>query len=226
MSDQTKASDIGDTVGVELEHRFAGGAIELQHRFAGRFDIGFARDAAFQCGRNHAGTDPLCQHQGVAGAGACVGLDALGMDGSGDGVAELDLVVGDAVASQNGALGFAHLVGSAANDSFQRLEIAFGRICEDGQRRDGPASHGIDIAERIGGGDGSEGVGIVHDGREEVDGLNQGTLRRELVHAGVVRRVKPDQNVTVRPARYAPKHVVQNLWTQLRRSTGCTGVGS
>ena len=106
------------------------------------------------------------------------------------------------------------------------VEVSVAGIAEHGQRGDGVAAHGVDVAEGIGGGDGSERVGVVHDGREEIDGLHQGVLRRQLVDAGIVGGIEAYQHVIVSPARDAREHLVQNLRTELGRSTGGGGVGS
>ena len=53
------------------------------------------------------------------GTRAGVGLDARGMNGAGDRVAELDLVVVDAVAAEDGAAGLVHLLGAALEDLLQ-----------------------------------------------------------------------------------------------------------
>jgi hypothetical protein len=141
------------------------------------------------------------------------------VDGAGDGVAELDFVVGDAVAAQNGAAGLVHFLGAALEDGAQVVQVALGGVRQDGERRDGPPAHGVHVAQRVGRGDGAEGLGIVHDGREEVHGLHQGKLRRQLVHAGIVGGVKPDQHVLVGPTGHGGQYLVQNLWTELGRST-------
>ena len=96
---------------------------------------------------------------------------------------------------------------------------------EDGERGNGAAAHGVDVAERVGGGDGAEGVRIVDDGREEIHGMHEGELRRQFVDAGIVGGIKPDQHVFIRPARYGGQHLVQQLWTQLGRSTRSLHVG-
>ena len=72
----------------------------------------------------------------------------------------------------------------------------------------------------------TECIRIVHNGRKEIHRLHQGEALRELVHARVIARVKPYQHVFVRHARQARQHLVQNLWTELRRSTGCFHVRS
>ena len=66
--------------------------------------------------------------------------------------------------------------------------------CQRGERL---AAHGVNIAQRVGGGDLAEGVRIVDDGGEEVDCLHQRLIGRDLIHAGVVGVVEADQNVGV-----------------------------
>ena len=141
------------------------------------------------------------------------------MHSTGDRVAELDLVVRNAVPAQNHAAGFVDLLRTALQDLFEVIEIAIRGIRQQRKRGDRLAAHGVDIAQRIGRGDGAERVRIVDNGGEKIDGLHQGELRRQLVHAGIVGRVKPYQHVFIRDARNRGEHPVQNLWTQLRRST-------
>ena len=143
----------------------------------------------------------------------------------GDGIPELHFVVFDAVTTQERATGFVDLLCPALQDFRQLIQIALHRPRQDGQRRDRLAAHRVDVAESVGGGDRAESVRVVDDGREEIDGLDQGTLRRQLVHAGIVGGVKPDQHVFVRPAWDPGEHLVQNLWTQFRSSTGRGGMG-
>ena len=60
-----------------------------------------------------------------------------------------------------------------------------------------PAAHRVNIAERVGGRNLAEDVGIVNNGREEVDRLHQRQLGRELIHSGVVGCVEADQNIGI-----------------------------
>ena len=108
---------------------------------------------------------------------------------------------------------------------FKIVEIAVGGIRQQRKRGDRLAAHGIDIAQRVGGGDGAKGVRIVDNGREEIDGLHQSELRRQLVHAGIVGGVKPYQHILIRPAGHRCQNLVQQLWTKLARSTGSLHVG-
>ena len=99
----------------------------------------------------------------VAGLGAVVGEDFLGMDRAGDGVSELGFFVANAVAADDGASGFDHLGEAAGEDAFENFEISFLGKADQSERGERRAAHGVDIAERVGGGDLSEGVGIVDD---------------------------------------------------------------
>jgi len=102
-----------------------------------------------------------------------------------------------------------HLLGAASENLREIGEIAFRRKGHDGERGDGAAAHGVDVAQRVGGGNGAEGVRIVDDGGEEIHRLHQGTLRRQLVHAGIVGGVKPDQHVFIGPAGHGGQDLVQ-----------------
>jgi hypothetical protein len=48
------------------------------------------------------------------------------------------------------------------------------------------AAHGVDVRQRVGGGDATPVVGIVHDGREEVGGQHDGPLVVQAQHRRVV----------------------------------------
>ena len=101
-------------------------------------------------------------------------LIAIRMDGACHGIAELHFIVANAVSAQQRAIGFVDLLRPALEDFRQLIQIAFGRPSQDGKRRDGFTSHGVDVAQRVGRGDGAECVRVIHDRRKEIDGLHQG----------------------------------------------------
>ena len=80
---------------------------------------------------------------------------------------------------------------------FQNFEIAAGREADLSQCGDGASAHGVDVAQGVGGGDLAECVGIVDDGREEVDGLHQREVGSDFVNAGVVGVIEANQNVGI-----------------------------
>jgi len=215
VADESEAGDVGAAVDVEAQHGFTGGAVEPQHGLSGGGHMRFGCDAALEGGRDDASADLLGEDERVAGTRAGIGFDASGVDGTGDGVAEFDFVVGDTVAAEDGAFGLAHFFGAALEDLLKRGQIAFGGIGQNGERRNGAPAHGVDIAQSVGGGDGAEGVRVVDHGGEEIDGLHQGQVRCELVYAGVIGGIKADQHVGVGPARQVGQYPMQNPGTEL-----------
>ncbi len=223
VAEEAEAGYVGTGAGAGFEHTFAGNVIEPEHGVLGGLRVFGAGDAAFDGGGDDAGAQRFGEDERVAGERAGVGEDARGVDRAGDGVAELDVFFVDGVAADQGAAGFVDFFGAAAENLFEDGEVAGSGVGEDGEGGERARAHGVDVAQGVGGGDGAEGVGIVDDGGEEVDGLHEGTLRRELVHARIVGRLKPYEDVIVLPSRQARQSFVQNLWTKLCRSTGRFG---
>ncbi len=224
MAKEAEAGDVGAGVDGETGERFGGGAVEGEHGGDGGIDVLRSGEAALEGGADDAGSDLFGEQEDVVGASAGVGPDAIGVDRAGDGITKLDVFVVDAVAADDGAGGFDHFGGSAFEDLAEDGEVAFAGVGEDGERGDGTATHGVDVAEGVGGGDGAEGERIVDDGGEEVDGLDEGTLRAQPVDARIIGRIEAYQHVRVGRIGQVAQNVVQNLWTQFRRSTGGLGV--
>ncbi len=78
------------------------------------------------------------------------------------------------------------------------------------QRGDGAATHGVDVAQGVGGGDLAECVGIVHDGGEEVDGLHQREVGSDFVNAGVIGVIKTHQNIGIVLVGQLPQNFVED----------------
>ena len=124
------------------------------------------------------------------------------------------------MAADHRAASLLHFGVPALEDSLQYLEaLSFIRESHDGERGDGSATHGVNVAQRIGRRDLAEGVGIVHNGRKEIHGLNQCQVRAELIHSSVVIGVEAHQHIWGGLFRQLGQHAVQNTWTQLGRST-------
>jgi len=70
-----------------------------------------------------------------------------------------------------------HFVEAAANNLFQDRWISFFRKANNRKGGDGFAAHGVNIAERVGGGNLAESEWIVDDRREKIHGLHQ----REII---------------------------------------------
>ena len=93
--------------------------IAIQHRHrgdrAGNDVLG--RATLLDGGADDAGAEPLGENQPIAGARARVGPDAIGIDGAGDGVAELHFGVAHRVAAEQRDAGLAQLVVAARGRS-------------------------------------------------------------------------------------------------------------
>ena len=111
--------------------------------------------------------------------------------------AVLGLVVVNAVPAHDGGAGLVDLLIAAAQDLVDNVG---GHVLGHGhhvKRYLGLAAHGIDVRERVGGGNGTIGVGVIGDGREEVDRLHDGHVVGHAVDRRIVRLVKANQEVGV-----------------------------
>ena len=98
----------------------------------------------------------------------------------------------------------------------QDPDVQLLRPDHDVQRRQRPAAHGVDIRQGVGGGDAAEPPGVVNDGREEVQGLDQGPVAVHLVDAGVLVAHRPHQQVRVAMVT----ELMENLPEAPRRQLG------
>ena len=90
----------------------------------------------------------------------------------------------------------------------------------DRKRRDGPPAHRVDVAQRIGGGDLSEDVGVVDRRREDVDGLHQGRPLVQQVDPGVVAGRHADQDPRVGRRGQPGEDPLQGGLIDFRRAAG------
>ena len=122
-----------------------------------------------------------------------------------DGEAERQLRALAGVAADERAAGLAqHLVRAGHHRGQVGLDLGFEPVGHgrDRQRRLRLAAHGIDVAERMVGGDLAEHVGVVDDGAEIIDGLQREPFAADIDERRVIRRVEADDDVArVRPAR-------------------------
>ena len=173
------------------------GLVQRRHRLHGGVDPLLLGDAFLDRGRNYACAERLGEQQLIAGLRALIRQHALGMNHSRNGISEFCFFIADAVAAHHRASGLDHLRQAAGQNALQNFEIAFVGKTDKGQRSQRLSTHGIDVAERVGGGDLAEGIGIVHDGREKIHRLHQRRLGREQIHAGVVGVIEADQHIRV-----------------------------
>ena len=166
-------------------------------------------------GGNHARAQRLGEQQAVTGLRSGIAEDVARINQAGDGVSKLHLLVAHAVAADHRAPGFHHLGKAARQNLLEDFQTSLRRKADMRQRRDGPPAHGIDIAQRIGGRDLPENIGIIHHGREEIHGLHQGHIRADLINSGVVGVIETYQDIRICLLRQLFQYRIENRRTQL-----------
>src|ERR1700722_5209399 len=123
------------------------------------------------------------------------------MNQAGDGVAEFQIVVANGMPADYEASGFGHFCKSAAHDLIENRRIAALRESNERQRGNWAPPHGVNVTERVRGGDLSEKIWVVNNRREKISGLYQSDIRRDAIDAGIIAGLKSDQNICVGLAR-------------------------
>ena len=201
VADQPEAGDVRRGAGVHCLRRLGGDPIQAHHAGDRGIEVGRLDRAAFQGGGDRARAERLGQDQRIAGPRAALGEDALGMHDAGDRQPELRLLVLDRVPAGDRRAHRPHDLGSAAQDVGQQAGGQVGRESRQVEGEQHFAAHGVDVAQRVRRRDRAVLIRRVHDGREEVDRLDQRQLIAEPIHGRVVGRAQPHQQVRVRVDR-------------------------
>ena len=145
----------------------------------------------------------------------------FGVDDAGHGKAVFRLVVLNAVAADQQNARLPHLVESAAEDLAEDADIHLAdRETDDIHRGNRPSAHRIDIPERIRHGDPTEGVRIIHDRGEKIDGLDDGQVVAEPVNPGILGMLHADDQVRIGNERQILQRFLQVPRTYLAGSPG------
>ncbi len=221
MSGEAEARHVGGRDDAVAERRRRGVLVERRHRPCGGLD-GVGGGAARLQGRgDDPGPEGLRQDDDVPGARPRVGENPGRVHQARDRVAELDLGVANRVAPHQGAARFPELRQPPSEDRSAPLqgEVVLGKR-RDGERRERPSPHGVDVGQGVRGGDGPEGLRVVHDRREEVDGLHQRRRRVQAEDAGVVSGRVVDEDAGVVVGGQAAQDLSELGGAELGRSTG------
>ena len=207
----------------ERPQRAHGRAIQPHHALDGSRQIGLIRLLGFGGGRDDSRADGLRQHQAIARARAAFGEDARGMHEANRGEAILWLVVGDGMPARDQRARLAHLLRAAAQNLGQNLGIEVVGEADEVQGEERVAAHGVDVAEGVGGGDGAEGIGIVHHRREEIRRGNDGLFVIQAIDGGIIGVAQPHEQVAgglrAECGGERTQHVRQGLRAHLGGST-------
>lgn len=198
VAEEAEAGDVGAGADEALLPDGGAGGVEGGHELGGGVGEGVGGEAAFDGGGDDAGADRFGEVEEVARFGTGVGDDVVGVDESGDGEAVEGLGVLDGVAAGEDAASLGDLVGTAAEDGVDDLGWEdVGGDADDVHGGDGASAHGVDVGEGIGGGDLAVEIGVVHDGGEKIEGLDEGALVIEAIDGGVVGGGGTDEEIGV-----------------------------
>src|SRR5204863_5589225 len=122
-----KPGDIGTAVDFEGIHRLCGGAIQGQHRGSGSGHVDLLSKSALECSSYDSSPQRFSQNNDISGL--CVGVctKSPGMHRASHRVAELDVIVGDGVTAEQGAIRFLNLFDSPCKDCAERFQVSFAR---------------------------------------------------------------------------------------------------
>lgn len=198
VSEETKAGNVGSGAGESDGSEGRSGGVEGGHFPGGLGGEGGGGEAFLDRSGDDAGAERFCEEEVVARLGAGIGNDTVWIDESGHGESVEGLGVLHGVSTGESTAGFRDLVGSASQnliDGVEREKI--GRHRDDIHRGDGPSTHGVDVGERVGSRDLPEEIGIIDDGGEEIEGLDQGQIRSNPVNGGIVGTGGSDEEIGV-----------------------------
>ncbi len=144
------------------------------------------------------------------------------MDDAEDAQAVFRLFIPDGVAAGDDAASFAHLFGAAAKDLGLHRERQIFREGGDVEREDHFATHGIDIGHGVRGGDSAIGVGVIDDGREEIEGGNHRGGGIDAVDGRIIGHAEADQHIFVSSRIEQASERRQHLRQGLGPYLGCS----
>ena len=111
---------------------------------------------------------------------------------------------------------FGHLLGSAAQNLAQNVQIHALREADKVQCSLNLATHGIDITQGVGRCDLAEGIGVIHHRREKIHCLYQRDIICYAVYSRIIPAVVPDQKARVScTARQLFQNTAQRSGSQL-----------
>jgi len=87
-----------------------------------------------------------------------------------------------------------------------------------GQER--PATHGIDVTQGVGGSDLAKAEGVVDNGGEKIQGLDQGRLIIEPIDSGIIAGFCADNQIRIFRQGNSTQYLTQVPRAKLGRSTG------
>src|SRR6266850_5875701 len=230
VPEQAEAGDVGGAGGAMLARHARRHAIEPQHALHRALEHLRRGLVVLRRRRDHAGAERLGQEDAVARTQAPLDEDTIRMHAPGHAEPILRLGIDHGVAAGDDAARLGDLLRAAAEDVRDDGLVEVAREAGDREREEHLAAHGVHVGHCIDCGDRAPRPRVVHHGREEVDRLHDGEVRRHAIDGGVVRGAEADEQVALRLGRQPGRplqprqHLLEISRSHLGRSAGAGGV--
>src|SRR5438105_714410 len=177
MTDQAEARNIGHCVYADAQGDFGASFIQLHHRLYCRTHVVWLGTALLESRADEAGPQSFREEYSISRFGILILFNVLYFNHTRDRITELDLVVSDRVTSEQRHACFIELLEATAHDVSEHRKIqSFSGKSDNGESSLRSSAHGVNIAKGIRSGNLSKAKRIVHNRREEIDGLNEGRV--------------------------------------------------
>ena len=225
MAQQAKAGDVGACGNREGFHNL--GCVLVQGFHGADDSLMFHRAQQSASGRSgqDAGSDGFGQNQKIARTDAVVAKHLAWMDEARDAEAVFGLRILDGVAAGDNGAGLSYFLIASLKDGVKGILWKLFRKAEDVHGQLWNASHGVNVADGIGGSNFAVFIRVVHDGREDIDSLHQRQIVAYAVHAGVVAGIEANQQVGIGKFGQMAQNLCQGIGAQFGRSAALIGHG-
>src|SRR5690606_35907349 len=173
VTDQAKPGYIGAGVCTKTYHGLRRGSVRGFHRVDRRGYSSLARHTPFYRRVYRSGADRLRQYKGVPRFCARIGYHTVRVDRAGHSVAKLHLSIINRMPADNYHAVIGHRLLAPGQDLPENFEISLLRVADYRQRGDRHSAHGVNVVDRIDGGNISVCLGVVSNGSEEIHRLDQ-----------------------------------------------------
>lgn len=175
MTSDPEAGDVCGGFDTVTQGELRCGMVQSFHFDQRRLELGRIHLAGFEGVDQHASAQGLGEDELLSRASIRVGQDLLGVGLADDGQAELELVVLDRVTAEEHGSRLGDRLGSPLqNLAVDTVRDPLGREAADVERKQGFASHGKHIGQRVCSRNPAIAKGVVADRSDEVQGRDQG----------------------------------------------------
>ena len=226
MTDESEASDVGHGMSASLAGGNSCCRIRGKHRCHCGLVSVIGGDPSLESRGDDAHPQRLGEYEDIAWLRSHVGQRFAINDFADDNLAEKGLCSIDGVSTDGDpTAGGCRILSSEQNFAEKVKWQCVARPRSNVESKQWRATHGKNVARRVGGGNGSEGTGVVDDRGHEVDGGDKGATIWSAPHCGVVSGGQPNYEVGMTNRLQMAQDLRQVARTELASSTGAVAVG-